>query len=523
MTDIGEFLALVAATQITQSDLRVTGQGIAGSVVKAGYRLGSGTVQFTRTPIIGGATVDFGSVVASGSTYTVQGTDQGYIIGARPVTYMPGAAKGVAVPVVPIAYNYRDLPKASATPVGTQALVSDWPGAPNKHMVNNGLNWEPFPVAQVRQHINTRDGFGLNSVNLAGNGTQNSFNQGLGLKIGGAATAIKLLYSNTVKANGGAEMTVGTLAPTMETSFGNATKYRNNWDAGGISHTFTDGEEAWATADPALSFTDGQIISLNQHVQWPTVPDFLPATSGNGLFVSTGPFATFDVSARGVNVADLTMGTMPTGRISANLIAPKAITGLTVWRPVVALAGDSNRLWARQALAQLGIRWLDIGNDGWTMESLAADSLGTTIRLSRLVEIGVTHLWVTMSGGDVTGGKSVATIRGYRNAIAAKCKAMGLIPHFSTTPPKATDTTNTAVDPAKWAVIQGVNNEVRTLGEFGYIELFLAVGDPATGLFNASLGPNPTVPQDGIHMTQATHDVATAYVLPQMALVFKQG
>jgi hypothetical protein len=99
MIDLGEFQALVAATKLAASDLRVTGNNAVGSLVKAAYRLGSGTIQFTRAPDAGGPAVDVGAVVASGSTYTIQLSDRGYVIGARPITYLPGAAVGVQVPI----------------------------------------------------------------------------------------------------------------------------------------------------------------------------------------------------------------------------------------------------------------------------------------------------------------------------------------------------------------------------------------------------------------------------------------
>jgi hypothetical protein len=99
MIDLGEFQVLVAATKLAASDLRVSGNSTVGGLVKAAYRLGSGTIQFTRAPDAGGPAVDFGAVVASGSTYTIQLSDRGYVIGARPITYLPGAAVGVQVPI----------------------------------------------------------------------------------------------------------------------------------------------------------------------------------------------------------------------------------------------------------------------------------------------------------------------------------------------------------------------------------------------------------------------------------------
>ncbi len=95
-----QFLVNVAKAGLAKSDLRVTGSSIAGSLITAAYAKGSGTVMFTRTPTVGGASQDIGSAVASGSTYTVLITDRGYTIGARPITYLPPPAVGIAVPAV---------------------------------------------------------------------------------------------------------------------------------------------------------------------------------------------------------------------------------------------------------------------------------------------------------------------------------------------------------------------------------------------------------------------------------------
>jgi len=439
--------------------------------------------------------------------------------GAGPVSAVSNSVTPVAAPT---SYTYAALPRASTTLVNTIVTVSDYPGTPNKAMVNNGLNWEPYPVAQVRQHINTRDGNGLCNTTLAGNGTQNSINQGVGIKAGGPATAIKVLFSNNGKQTGGAEIVGTGLLPTIESSFGNATKYRNLWEVGGgVSKSFASGEEAWAVADAGFSLTDGQVVSFNQHIAWPTVPTNIPCQANGGLMSASGPYATYDVSARGVDLADLTMGTMPTSRITAGaVVVPKAITGLTNYRPVVALLGDSNRLWARLALAQAGIRWMDMGIDGWTMESLAAVTASTALRYDGMVAAGVTHALITMTGGDITAGKSYATIMGYRATIQARCESLGIIPIFCTTPPKTTADETAVVDAPKWAVIQAYNAETRANSKYGYLELFDQVGSRTTGLW---LHATPATVGDGIHMLQAVHDEAVLGILPQIPLVLKQG
>lgn len=81
--------------------LTVTGTGSPGGEITAAYEGGSGTIQFTRTPIAGGATVDVGGVVPSGSKYAVQTADRSYRIGARPITFLPAPSLGIAVPFMP--------------------------------------------------------------------------------------------------------------------------------------------------------------------------------------------------------------------------------------------------------------------------------------------------------------------------------------------------------------------------------------------------------------------------------------
>jgi len=81
--------------------LAITGTGVPGGEITAAYEGGSGTIQFTRTPIAGGATVDIGGAVPSGSKYAIQTADRAYRIGARPITFLPAPALGIAVPFMP--------------------------------------------------------------------------------------------------------------------------------------------------------------------------------------------------------------------------------------------------------------------------------------------------------------------------------------------------------------------------------------------------------------------------------------
>lgn len=422
-------------------------------------------------------------------------------------------------------YTYKQLPAPSSVAANTQAIVSDWPGAPNRQMINNGVNWEPFPVAKVRQHINTRDGCGANNNSVASNGTQNSFNQAYGIKVSGAASAIKVLFSNHAKAVGGTTIVPGAQAMTIESSFTvGGTKSRNLWADAAVSKTLQPGEEVWADADASVVLAHGQIVSLNQHVVYPSVPSSIPCQNANGLMATTGEYVSYDAGARGVDLADLTMGTMPTGKIPQGAMqVPKAITGLTDYKPVVVVLGDSNRLWARQALQSAGIRWADFGMDGWTLQALATDDASTAFRFTHLAEMGVTHALVTMAGGDVTAGRTTAQIISYKNTVQAKFEALGIVPIFCTTPPKTTDDELAVIDTAKWTAIQGYNAEIRTNSKYGYIELFDLVGDRATGRW---LPPSPSplsTVGDGVHMTLTVHGMATAGVLPQLPALLKQG
>lgn len=425
-------------------------------------------------------------------------------------------------------YAYKALPNATTTPANTRAIISDWPGAANRNVINNGLNWEPYPVAQVRQHINSRDGCGLNNTVTPTTGGLDSFNEASGIKVAGAASAIKVFFSNNAR-QGGSEAGPTGYVPTIESSFGvslTGTKYSNTWDAGGgRSKTLASGDTAWATADPALTLTDGQVLSFNQHTLFAASPTYFPCQANNGLMSNSNSYQTFDQLARGVGLTDSTMGAMNIGRqlIGPVIMAPGAITGLTNWRPVIGLIGDSNRAWARQGLQASGLRWADLGNDSMLMSSLAATSVSTQIRYDILVAMGATHAFITLGGGDITGLRTAAQIKTDKATIQARMEALGIIVIWATTPPKTTADETAVVGAAQWQHIQDHNADTRANSKYGFVELFDAVGDRTTGLW---LPPSPGTPAtggDGIHMVQARHDIAQAYTQPQFASMFKQG
>jgi hypothetical protein len=96
--NFSDFKRMLKLAGTDSPDLQVTGNQTVGSVLTAAYKKGSGTINLTRTSVATGAVTDIGTPVASGSTYTVQASDRGYIIGARPVTYLPGIALGMLIP-----------------------------------------------------------------------------------------------------------------------------------------------------------------------------------------------------------------------------------------------------------------------------------------------------------------------------------------------------------------------------------------------------------------------------------------
>lgn len=85
-------------SDVSNQAIVLSGDRSIGGKIKAAYRGGSGTLQFTRTPIAGGASQDIGAPVASGSTYTILSTDRKFRIGARPVTFLPDPAYGIEIP-----------------------------------------------------------------------------------------------------------------------------------------------------------------------------------------------------------------------------------------------------------------------------------------------------------------------------------------------------------------------------------------------------------------------------------------
>lgn len=130
------------------AELNVTGSQVVGGVLTAAYSKGGGTIVFTRTPAAGGSSVDIGTALSSGGTYTVQTSDRGYVIGARPATYLPPAAAGVAIPTVaplaPTITNFASNAPGTVTATftrnadnGGDSVIGD-----RLHVFNAGTNME---------------------------------------------------------------------------------------------------------------------------------------------------------------------------------------------------------------------------------------------------------------------------------------------------------------------------------------------------------------------------------------------
>lgn len=106
------------AVKVSESDwgeISVTGSGIAGSNLVAAFMRGTGSVQWTRTPISGGVTADIAN--ANALTYGVTVADRGYTITPRVTAYQPSLA-GKAVPIVaPLAPTITAFASAGADAV----------------------------------------------------------------------------------------------------------------------------------------------------------------------------------------------------------------------------------------------------------------------------------------------------------------------------------------------------------------------------------------------------------------------
>lgn len=431
----------------------------------------------------------------------------------KPAAETPAGGQAV------LAYKYLDLPLASAAGAGTTVRITDYPLQPNKMVVSDGQVWQPILGLPVVQHVNQRASSGQCNVLSSNSANNDSYNQSLGWKAKGAVSQLRMLFSNNAVGAGAGGTLVQPFeqAVTMEGSVTyNGVTTRAYWEGGGgASRTLQPGEEAWLVAE-GLRIPDGGIAVINMHGKFAAVPANMPVRQG--VMTSSGGYQTYDFNERGVNLADKTMGVMPTARGFPNtaILPPVAIVGVTQHAPTVVMIGDSNRAWSNDGMALAGMRAVDLGTGSYQLALFAANPAN---RIKNLRAMGITHAMITLAGGDVTDGKTAAEIYALMQQAAQIVADCGLIPICSTTPPK-TNADNTATD-ARWAVIQAYNALIRSNNGvgYGYFDLFDVWGDRATGLWKY---PNPTTPaNDGTHASTVLHGYAATAFAAAIPALFK--
>lgn len=430
-------------------------------------------------------------------------------------------------------YTYAQLPKANTVTAGTEVVVTDYPlfaAQGGRKMISDGTVWVPSGGAvAVLQQCALRPGVSSMAAQSSTNsGGYDSFNQAVATKVKGPVSGLRLLFSNTLNKSLSIDANPSDQPVTMEVSItvapgtAGAKTYRCYWDDGTESKKIMPGAEAWCAAD-GMYLVDGALIAINTHGKFDAAPAILPQNQypSAGLMLSApqGNYAalsyagSIDANDRGTPaspVLDKTMGTMPTTRagINASTMPPKMIVGEKKRTPTVVIFGDSNRAWVADGLAIAGIPFADWGIGSYKTADLVDHQ---TFRFKGLRDAGFTHAMINLAGGDFTGGTALATVQANILTIAQMCKDMGLVPVFSTSPPKTTAADNTTPGP-QWASIQPYNVWLRANAGvgFGYFDLFPNWGVEATGLWRADIPnvANGAQTADGIHATSLVHKVA---------------
>lgn len=473
----------------------------------------------------------------------VEVTPAGDIVGVVTSSGQSAGAGGSAAPTTPKVL-YKDLPLASTKAAGTEYIVTDYPlyaGHGGLKVVSDGVVWAPSGGAlKVMQQCVTRPGASSMAAQSATNtGGYDSFNQAVATKVKGPVSGLRLLFSNTLNKSQSIDANPSDQPVTMEVSItvapgtAGAKTVRCYWDDGTESKKIMPGAEAWCAAD-GMYLADGTIIAINTHGKFDAAPAILPQNQypSAGLMLSApqGTYAALsyagaiDANDRGTpasSVLDKTMATMPTTRagINASTMPPKMIVGEKKRSPTVVIFGDSNRAWMADGLAIAGIPFADWGIGSYKTTDLVDHQ---TFRFKGLRDAGFTHAMINLAGGDFTGGTPLATVQANIQTIAQMCKDMGLVPIFSTSPPKATAAANAAPGP-QWTSIQPYNVWLRANNGsgFGYFDLFPNWGVEATGLWRADIPgvANGAQTADGIHATSLVHKVAAeafALVAPSL-------
>lgn len=356
----------------------------------------------------------------------------------------------------------------------------------------------------MRTHVNTRGGCGIPTSSSSNGGNHNSFNQRLGLKLNDYATSIELIFANLRSSGSGGGILNGESAITLTCALEiGSLIVPVFWPSGARFIRIDPGAyvrslKAPVSAAPAIGAT-----ILRMHGIWDSVPSSIPIA--NGAMGDAAPG--YDSNSRGIDLADATLGTMPTSINTFGVIFPPwSIIGATSPPgPSVLAIGDSNRSWATSGLSNANIRAINLGADGYTLDGF----MSPYPRLIGVEEAGITHALVTIAGGDVTAGAGSQTLIGRAVAARGILERYGIKAVMATTPPKTT-ADNTAVNSAsKWAAIRDYNSYLRANNGVGYgcFDLFDQWGIRATGLWRTDLG-TPT--DDGTHASSVMHIVAAS-------------
>lgn len=356
----------------------------------------------------------------------------------------------------------------------------------------------------MRTHVNARGGFGI-PTNSSSNGSgHNSFNQRLGLKLTEYASSIELIFANLRSSGSGGGILNGesTITLTCALEIGSLI-VPVFWPSGSRSIRIEPGAFVRSLKVPMHAAPGAGATILRMHGKWDTPPDDLPFAGGAMGDVALG----YDTNARGVDLADGTLGTMPTSISTYGVIFPPwAVIGATATAgPAVLAIGDSNRSWSTSGLAGASIRYINLGADGYTLDGF----MSPYPRLIGVEEAGITHALVTIGGGDVTAGAGSQTLIGRAVAARTILERYGVKAVMATTPPK-TNAANTQVNSASiWTAIQGYNDYLRASNGvgYGYFDLFDQWGNRETGLWRSDLG-TPT--DDGTHANAVMHSAAAA-------------
>lgn len=356
----------------------------------------------------------------------------------------------------------------------------------------------------MRTHVNARGGFGIPTSSSSNGSGHNSFNQRLGLKLNDYATSIELIFANLRSSGSGGGILNGESAITLTCALEiGSLIVPVFWPNGSRSIRIEPGAFVRSLKVPVSAAPNIGATVLRMHGIWDSAPASIPIA--NGAMGDAAPG--YDSNTRGIDLADATLGTMPTSINTFGVIFPPwAVIGATATPgPAVLAIGDSNRSWSTSGLAGATVRFINLGADGYTLDGFMAPYP----RLLGIEEAGISHALVTIAGGDVTAGAGAQTLIGRAVAARTILERYGIKAVMATTPPK-TNAANTQVNSVSiWNAVRDYNEYLRASNGVGYgfFDLFDQWGIRETGLWRSDLG-TPT--DDGTHANAVMHTAAAA-------------